>query len=253
MITDGKEDSVFKPLTESTFRFQCHKGIRCFTKCCADLKLLLTPYDIVRIKNRLGISSQAFLDGYTDTTYDLSVRFPRLVLKMAPTPQKTCPFVTPDGCTIYEDRPGACRIYPIGRASLKVEKEHSVREKYFIVQESHCLGFQEDREWTVQEWMAGEGLDTYNLLNDQWMEIITFPKSLGSKNDIHRKIQMFFMVSYNLDRFRDFVFKSSFLDHFALEKSLADALASDDEALLRFGFRWLKFSLYGEKTMPLKS
>jgi len=33
---------------------------------------------------------------------------------------------------------------------------------------------------------------------------------------------------------------------------LRDRLASDDEALLAFAMDWLKFSLYGMKTMTLK-
>lgn len=253
MGTSHNQKSVFKPLTGRTFRFRCHKAIPCFTSCCADLKLMLTPYDVLRMKNRLGLASQTFLERHTDTTYDPSVRFPRLLLKMQQDEKKTCPFVTPDGCTIYEDRPGACRIYPIGRASIKVQSEEAAREKFFVIEEEHCLGFQEDRQWSVEEWMAGEGLEDYNKMNDQWMEILTSSKSLGSEKDVHRKLKMFFMASYNLDRFRDFIFKSRFLELFSLENSLTEALSSDDVALMRFGFRWLKFSLFGEKTIQMVS
>lgn len=244
---------VFRPLTDKTFRFRCHRAISCFTSCCADLKLMLTPYDVLRIKNRLGLSSQAFLEEYTVTTYDPSERFPRLLLKMQENEKKTCPFVTRDGCTIYEDRPGACRIYPVGRASITVQDQEAAREKFFMIQEEHCLGFQEDRQWSVEEWMAGEGLDDYNKMNDRWMQILTSPKSLGSEKDVHRKLKMFFMASYNLDRFRDFIFKSSFLRLFSLENSLIEALASDDVTLMCFGFQWLRFSLFGEKTMKMAS
>jgi hypothetical protein len=30
-----------------TFRFACLKELPCFTRCCADPKLVLTPYDIL--------------------------------------------------------------------------------------------------------------------------------------------------------------------------------------------------------------
>ena len=50
------------PLGKSTFRFACHPGVSCFTQCCRKLDLFLYPYDIIRLKKRLGISSEEFLD-----------------------------------------------------------------------------------------------------------------------------------------------------------------------------------------------
>ena len=74
--------TFFKPIEGNTFTFRCHKDIRCFTQCCADLNLVLTPYDIVRIKNRLGMLSDAFLNKHTDTIMDNHPRFPMIKLKM---------------------------------------------------------------------------------------------------------------------------------------------------------------------------
>jgi len=50
---------------DDKFQFRCHQGIACFNKCCENIDILLTPYDIVRLKNRLGISSREFIDAYT--------------------------------------------------------------------------------------------------------------------------------------------------------------------------------------------
>jgi Fe-S-cluster containining protein len=243
----------FKPIPEKTFTFQCHKLVACFTECCAGLNLVLTPYDILRLKNRLGLSSDEFLDKYAETNLDKHPRFPMMTLRMNRDPSKKCPFVTPAGCDIYEDRPGACRIYPLGRAALKVDEEKEARDKYFIVQEEHCLGFMANREWSVDEWMTEEGVAEYNLMNDRWLEIISSPRSLGRKEEIPRKIQMFSMASYNLDKFRTFIFKSRFFDLFEVADDLKENLGADDEALMRFSFDWLKFSLFGEPTIPLKS
>ncbi|MBW1722132.1 MAG: YkgJ family cysteine cluster protein [Deltaproteobacteria bacterium] len=247
--------TVFHPLKESSFQFGCHRGIECFTKCCADLKLVLTPYDILRMKRRLELRSDVFLDRYTDTRLEPDFRFPRVILKMRDDDRRTCPFVTTDGCSIYEDRPGACRIYPLGRASMVLEdgKGKVSKEKFFIVREKHCLGFSEGRRWTPEEWMENEGLGEYNRLNDQWQEILTSSKNLGNADEIPRKIQMFFMASYNLDRFREFIFRSRFLSLFEVNPSEREDIASDDTALLHFAFRWLKFSLYGEGTIKMKA
>jgi len=250
---DGTDKNPsFLPLTGKTFRFRCHKGIDCFTHCCADLNLVLTPYDILRMKTRLGQSSDEFLARFTDTKVDFSARFPRVMLQMNGD-NRTCPFVTPEGCAIYEDRPGACRYYPIGRAAMKWDRQKEAQEKFFIVQEAHCRGFQEDREWTLQEWIAGEGLEEYNSLNDLWLEIITSQKNLGPEAQMTRKMQMFFMASYNLDKFREFLFKSPFFERFEVEDDQKETLAVDDIALLKFAFQWLKFSLFGEKTLRIRN
>ena len=248
-----KDKVSFKPLEGDRFKFQCHKDVRCFTKCCADLNLILTPYDVVRIKNRLDASSDDFLEKYTDTTFDKHPRFPMITLKMNQDENRKCPFVNADGCTIYKDRPGACRIYPLGRAALKIDRDKDAKEKYFFVHEDHCLGFLEDREWTLEEWLDSEGVNEYNAMNDQWLEIITSSKILGPEKDIPRKIQMFFMASYNLDRFRDFIYKSRFFDLFEVDPELNDRLATDDVALMQFSFDWLKFSLFGEKTIRIRT
>jgi hypothetical protein len=50
---------------ESTFKFKCHPGVACFTECCRDINIILTPYDIIRLKNRLDLSSEEFLALYT--------------------------------------------------------------------------------------------------------------------------------------------------------------------------------------------
>lgn len=242
----------FKPLEGNEFLFRCHKGVPCFTKCCARLRLILTPYDILRMKNRLGLSSDEFLERYTDTVVDDQHRFPMVRLKMRQHQGKTCPFVTPEGCTIYEDRPGACRLYPLGRASTMVDGERDAREKFFIIVEPHCQGFEAGQCWTLEEWLESEGVNEYNAMNDQWLKIVTSAKRLGKDKAI-QKYQMFFMASYNLDKFRKFLFESRFFDLFKVGSEKRKELECQDVALMKFGVEWLKFSLFGIKTLLQKS
>ncbi len=126
------------------------------------------------------------------------------------------------------------------------------RTRLFLVREPHCLGLHEEKTWTVDEWFESEALNEYIALNDQWLEITTSRKSLGRRADVLRKIQMFTMASYNLDRFRTFVFESRFLDLFEVDAEVRKQLRCDEPALLRFAMEWLKFSLFGEQTMKLK-
>jgi uncharacterized protein len=248
-------DAVFSPLCGNEFRFDCHRGIACFTKCCAKLRLILTPYDIVRLKRSLGLSSEVFLDQYTITDLTSHNRFPMVMLKMTEDADKTCPYVSSQGCRVYEDRPAACRLYPVGKAfhMAGANNKSGDGDKFFLVQEPHCLGFREKRPWSLEQWLDHEGLIQYNEMNRKWLEIVGSNKSLGPKETLQKKIQMFFMASYNLDRFREFIFKSRFFEVFELGCDLKENLNYDDSALLELAFYWLKFSLFGDKTMRLKS
>lgn len=194
-----------------------------------------------------------FLEEYTEPKQNGRSRFPAVYLRMREDEHRTCPFVSLEGCTIYEDRPGACRIYPVGRAASKGEGEKIAKEKFFLVREDHCLGFKEEKSWHIDEWLSNEGVDAYNAMNDPWMEIITSRKSLGPQEAIPRKLQMFSMASYNLDAFRRFLFQSRFFDLFQVDAEQKNRLAEDDVALMLFAFDWLKFSLFGEKTIRIKA
>ena len=47
-----------------TFCFRCHPEVSCFNRCCRNLNLFLYPYDVVRLKQCLGLTSDEFLDEY---------------------------------------------------------------------------------------------------------------------------------------------------------------------------------------------
>jgi len=78
--------------SEQFFRFRCDPGVSCFTQCCQDVTIVLTPYDVVRMKNAMGISSGEFLDKYTIIIPTEKHIIPLEVLKMNET-DKTCTYV----------------------------------------------------------------------------------------------------------------------------------------------------------------
>ncbi|MBW2102358.1 MAG: YkgJ family cysteine cluster protein [Deltaproteobacteria bacterium] len=251
-VEQSAKREVFVPLEEGVFSFGCHRGISCFTKCCAKLRLILMPYDILRMRSRLGLRTEQFLERYTDLFLDPAYRFPMVRLKMKNDPEGTCPFVTPDGCSIYDDRPAACRLYPVGRASaLPGLRPGRPAEKYFLVRESHCKGFEEDKRWEVAQWLQDQGVTEYDEMNEPWLRVITAGKSLGPPEGVSRKYQVFYLASYDLDRFHDFTLSPGFLKRFDLAPGLRERIREDDGELLRFACDWLRFSLYGEKSIPI--
>ena len=77
-----------------TFRFRCHPQVACFNRCCRNLNLYLYPYDVIRLRVRLAISSDEFLDRHADVVLRPGNHFPEVLLRMADTSEKTCPFLT---------------------------------------------------------------------------------------------------------------------------------------------------------------
>jgi hypothetical protein len=64
---------------------------------------------------------------------------------------------------------------------------------------------------------------------------------------------MFFLVSYNIDKFREFVFDSTFLQRYEVDASLSAAIKNDEIALLKFGLKWLKWLLFKEGDFKMKA
>jgi len=232
-----------RPIINGTFQFACHPKVPCFTECCRDLNLLLTPYDLVRLKNHLHISSSELIDRYTELRFDGKYGIPLLFLKMRKDKQKTCPFVSREGCKIYPDRPSACRIYPLARASRK-DPVHGVTENYFVLQEDHCRGFDEPKTWTIEEWILDQGLTPYHEMNNAWMEVLTHPAIKRGLSEKH--VQMFYLASYDIDRFRRLVLNTKFLKLFDLDEKTLKKAMKDDSILLGLACRWLRFCLCGD-------
>lgn len=240
---------------DKKFKFRCHKGIACFTKCCNSIDIMLTPYDIIRLKTRLGISSGEFLNDYTYVEIDEKATHPFVFLKMNEDAERKCPFVTPDGCTIYSDRPANCRYYPVGQASLKKRDEKTEEiiheEFYFFVKEDHCLGYRENTEWTIKSWRDDQGVDVYDEMNRGWKEIL-FRRNLPGHELDDKKQKAFYMACYDVDRFRRFVFESGFLDKFDIGEKKVEKIKTDDVEMMNLGFDYTKFVLMMEETLKTK-
>ncbi len=226
--------------------FKCFPGIGCFTKCCSGIRINLTPYDIYRLKKRLGMSYHDFLMEYTVPRSIDGTPLPIVVLKLKDDKEKSCPFVTPGGCTVYSDRPVTCRYYPIGMAIMKKHDKLTGQDFFIKIKEDHCLGHLEDKNWSIDEWRADQESDLYDEMNEDWMEVVLKAKTLGFVEFGQKSLDLFFMVSSNLDMFRDFVFNSNFLDSYEIDPAVVEKIRNDELELLKFSLRWLRFTMFGE-------
>jgi len=237
---------------DSPFRFACRKGLPCFNDCCGDVNIFLTPYDIIRLKNSLGISSQEFLDKYTVSPFDKNLTYPVILLKMGDDEQKKCQFNVPEGCTVYADRPWACRMYPLGLAASNKDSGNIEGDFYFLLKEDVCKGHDEDHEYTVTNWIDDQGIAEYNEMGEYFKDLTLHSFIQKGGKLPPQKIEMFYLACYNIDKFRDFLFSTTFVDKFELEQSTIDTIKKDDVELLKFAYLWLRFALFGEKTLKIK-
>jgi Fe-S-cluster containining protein len=229
--------------TEHVFHFDCSPKISCFTHCCKDITIVLTPYDVVRLKRGIGISSDEFLDRYTIIIPKQKRLIPMVVLKMNET-DKRCPFVGEDGCSVYADRPWACRMYPL---DMNDDGTFSL-----ITDSSLCLGLEADERTRISNWLVEQGLPAYDEMNTL-LAHVTSPLRAQELDIDNPKIgQMTFMALYNLDKFRDFVLKSSFLDRFDVDRIKVEKIKRSDVELLKFGIDWIKFGVFGQKVFQIK-
>jgi hypothetical protein len=127
-------------------------------------------------------------------------------------------------------------------------------EFYFFVHEPHCLGFKEDKLWTVREWRKDQGVDIHDEINAEWTDLVVRKRSFPPNMQLTENTkQMFFMVSYNLDKFREFVFGSTFLQRYEVNSAILEEIQNDEIALLKFGLKWLKWLLFKEGDFTLKA
>jgi len=233
---------------DKVIQFRCHRDVKCWNACCANIDITLTPYDILRLKNRLEMSSGDFLKQYTVPFEMDQDGMPGV--KFRPVQGGTaCQFMKPEGCGVYEDRPTACRYYPVALLSMRNQDEFTDRTSYALVQESHCLGHQEPRSLTIDEYRKDQGVDVYDEKGRGWRQLVLKRKSAGPGIGKPPAIsnQLFFMVSYDVDRFRAFASSDAFNRTYDVPLEVMATLLADDEALMEFGYNFLKHTLFGEK------
>jgi len=230
---------------DDPMKFDCRPGNICFNECCRDLNQALTPYDILRLKNNLGISSQAFLGKYTYRHNGPESGLPVVEFKPNPGTGRECFFVTEKGCSVYEDRPGSCRLYPLARAISRSRETGVITEYFALIEESHCKGFGRKTGLTIGQWLDRQDVEAHNRNNDKLMELISLKNRILPGKLEGAQSDQFYLALYDLDEFRTQIFDQDLAKDFTLPLSFFDSLKSDDEALLDFGIEWVKNMLFG--------
>ena len=231
-------------MPDEPFRFACSPEVTCFNECCRDLNQSLYPYDILRLKKGLGLSSSEFLKHYTTRHIGPESGLPIVTLKTTDAGRLTCPLVTEKGCSVYPDRPSSCRIYPLVRAISRCRKTGKITEHFALLKEPHCLGFKGRKDQTVRQWINHQEIAVYNHINDKLMEIISIKSRLLPGPLDLKSRHLFCMALYDLDNFRTHIFKNGLFGDFKVNPQKLAAAKIDDTALLEVGMEWVKQKLF---------
>ncbi len=232
---------LMQPLRpETSLRFACRPGVICFNECCRELDLALFPYDVLRLRRALGISSGEFMKKYVLVTQEDGQVFPICRLSMVDDGRASCVFVRREGCSVYADRPAACRAYPVGRGA-SFRGDGSLSERLVLLQERHCHGFAENCERSVAAYLEAQGLSEYNRFNDALLRLHQHPRVLdGSFVPTERQLHRYVLALYDLDRFRRFPGRA------AIQMATRqEALPDRDEELLLLAIDWLVRDFFG--------
>lgn len=235
-------EHVSRILPGDVFSFLCHRNISCFTHCCRELELLLTPYDVLRLRHATGLTSAELHQLYIIEEFTEADVFPRYYLSMIDDGRASCVFVNDRGCSIYPDRPAACRTYPLGRGTVYEQRTGTVKEQFILLREPHCRGFEEKIEQTVERFTASQELEVYNRFNDLLTAITQHEKVKEGMRLSEYQLNLYRTALYDLDTFRAGLKEGG--GDLRICGALPEGVVDDDETLLEFALRYVQKTLF---------
>ena len=132
----------------------------CLSNCCTkSAPVVLNPFEIAAICRKSGLSYEDLLD-VVET--DRADGFPLVMLPRDP----ACHFFTSRGCSIYDARPLACRLFPLGRVF------HEGRSHIVLPAQNVCAGLSPASGCTVADYLAQQDTATQIEMADQWIDFV---------------------------------------------------------------------------------
>ena len=226
-----------------TFRFACSPQVTCFNACCRNLNQVLTPYDVLCLKQFLEMSSGDFLNRHTEESTGPATGLPVVSLRFSDADDLACPFVTDAGCHVYAARPASCRTYPLARGVSRDRKTGRLSEHWALIREPHCLGFKNGRRQTVDEWIDDQQISLHNHMNDRMLALISLKNRLRPGPLMPSETRRIYTALYDLDAFgNDPFYQDSGMSPSADTRPL-DRPGTGDLDLLLVAMDWVRQNL----------
>lgn len=126
--------------------------------CCSGMgeSVILDPYDIFRLTVGLGKSFEWLMEEKIELNVVDGIILPNLKMRNG---TETCGFLNEQGrCSIHEQRPGICRLFPLGRYYEPSDGDRKQRGFRYFLQVQECPAPNKTKV-KIEKWM-----DTPNLL-----------------------------------------------------------------------------------------
>ena len=215
------------------FRFACHSELPCFTQCCRDVNIYLTPYDVLRLRKALGMGSSEFLARHTRHFLAKVTHVPVVQLAMDSETLR-CHFVGDEGCIVYEHRPWACRMFP-----LDLGDRHD--EYTLLAGKERCFGLRERTQWTVAEWLDTQDVASYVEMEEAFQRVMPPDFQPGQQMDVGLGKLLF--LAYDLDRFAAMLDDPMLIRIYEIDPDRLKRAREDEEALLLLAFDYIRAQL----------
>jgi len=241
----GPEPELIALSPDEPFQFACGPGVSCFNQCCQDLIQALTPYDVLMLRRHLKLSWPHFLEQHAALYAGPGSGLPVVSLRFSPSRGRSCPFVTPAGCSVYTARPASCRLYPVARALQRSRQDGRLSEHFALIKEGHCRGFGQGPVMTVHEWIASQGAREGLDASDRLMELIALKNRLRPGRLATEEEQWVVMAFYDLEQLKQAATAGRLKNQFVIPDTPLPAL-EDDFGWLNWGLAWVRRALFGD-------
>lgn len=165
-ITEKEFESYMKGELKpgGTFQFECEMC----GNCCRKRKepIIITGVDVYRIAKALNVKTTDILSKHTELYIGDNSHLPVIVLKERL--DGSCSFLRKGRCSIQQNKPAVCALYPLGRFYNSQEKKFHYFMNPHTCHASHKTG----KDWTLQEWMDLFGLKESEEMAIEWSRLL---------------------------------------------------------------------------------
>jgi hypothetical protein len=176
------------------------------------------------------MSSGALIEKHTRYFLAKEVNIPVVQLAMDPG-SLYCKLVTPNGCRVYQDRPWACRMYPLDLAGRSGEYS-------FVTGSERCLGLMEPRQWTLDEWLQNQEVKSYVDMENVFQAIV--PPAYAPALRMYPGLGKLLFLAYDLDRFTKLLDDEAIRAFYEVNEEAVEQARQDDEQMLLLAFQYIR-------------
>jgi len=181
---------------DDTFNFTCSKCNNCCKHHPGEDGFTiphLWPYDIIRLSRFLKTTTIKFVERYAEFgQYDWPPIISPVLKFIGDAHEMRCPFLNESGCSVHEDKPLICRLYPLGL--------FHIGDKALIVSHKSlkfCPG-ESGQKQTVRQWLNESGTLYYSR-HEKLFDIIS-SMDIEKFNSLPQKDQdSFYATLYDID------------------------------------------------------